>query len=235
MPNKTIYVKDSDIAVWEAAQTEMGESISSLFSQFLRERVTKMDAFVHVLHSDPPGSQGHGDNFAVMIAPVGPTGSGGAMTPRYLKGKEQMMKFLVTIGFTEDSAARTALALRTNNSVSLRTDVLRSALDGVNYYRLFFKPIKIRGAAGAPMLLKVDLTAQPVSGIGGPWRASYHSLDVLLQVLDEKLLFPPIQLSALRDSLVSGHDSELGGHGPGVERFFRLEHLIELGMVESET
>ncbi len=39
MPNKTIYIKDSDLPLFEQAQEQIGESISSLFADFLRERV----------------------------------------------------------------------------------------------------------------------------------------------------------------------------------------------------
>ena len=39
MPNKTIYIRDSDLSVWDRAQQELGESISSLFVDYLRERL----------------------------------------------------------------------------------------------------------------------------------------------------------------------------------------------------
>lgn len=39
MPNKTIYIKDSDVEVWDRAQRKLGgESISSIITDFLRER-----------------------------------------------------------------------------------------------------------------------------------------------------------------------------------------------------
>jgi hypothetical protein len=37
MGNKTIYVKDVDLPLWEKIQTREGRCISSLFSQFLSE------------------------------------------------------------------------------------------------------------------------------------------------------------------------------------------------------
>lgn len=40
MPNKTIYVKDADLPLFEQAQESFGESISSLFAEFLRDRVS---------------------------------------------------------------------------------------------------------------------------------------------------------------------------------------------------
>lgn len=39
MPNKTLYVKDSDLPLFERAQQQLGDSISSMFAEFLRERV----------------------------------------------------------------------------------------------------------------------------------------------------------------------------------------------------
>jgi hypothetical protein len=42
MPNKTIYVKDTDLPLLERAQEQLGDSVSSMFAEFLRERVAKM-------------------------------------------------------------------------------------------------------------------------------------------------------------------------------------------------
>lgn len=42
MPNKTIYVKDADLPLLEQAAEQLGESVSSMFAQFLRERVAKL-------------------------------------------------------------------------------------------------------------------------------------------------------------------------------------------------
>jgi hypothetical protein len=42
MPNKTIYVKDADLPLLEQAQEQLGESVSSMFAEFLRERVAKL-------------------------------------------------------------------------------------------------------------------------------------------------------------------------------------------------
>ena len=39
MPNKTIYIKDSDLPVWTQAQKELGESLSSGFVDYLKERL----------------------------------------------------------------------------------------------------------------------------------------------------------------------------------------------------
>jgi hypothetical protein len=43
MPNKTIYVKESDLQLFEQVQEQLGDSVSSMFSDFLRERVTGLN------------------------------------------------------------------------------------------------------------------------------------------------------------------------------------------------
>ena len=42
MPNKTIYVKDADVPLFEHAQALLGDSVSSMFAEFLKERVGKV-------------------------------------------------------------------------------------------------------------------------------------------------------------------------------------------------
>jgi hypothetical protein len=42
MPNKTIYVKDADLPLLEQAQEQLGDSVSSMFAEFLRQRVAKL-------------------------------------------------------------------------------------------------------------------------------------------------------------------------------------------------
>ena len=42
MPNKTIYVKDADMPLLEQAQKQLGDSVSSMFAEFLRERVANL-------------------------------------------------------------------------------------------------------------------------------------------------------------------------------------------------
>ena len=42
MPNKTIYVKDADLPLFEQAQELLGESVSSMFAEFLKERVGRV-------------------------------------------------------------------------------------------------------------------------------------------------------------------------------------------------
>jgi hypothetical protein len=47
MPNKTIYVKETDLPLFEQAQEQLGDSVSSLFAQFLRERVAGLTPEEH--------------------------------------------------------------------------------------------------------------------------------------------------------------------------------------------
>ena len=42
MPNKTLYVKDTDLQLFEKAQEQLGDSVSSMFAEFLRERVANL-------------------------------------------------------------------------------------------------------------------------------------------------------------------------------------------------
>jgi hypothetical protein len=42
MPNKTLYVKDADVALFEQAQQQLGDSVSSMFAEFLRDRVANL-------------------------------------------------------------------------------------------------------------------------------------------------------------------------------------------------
>ena len=42
MPNKTIYVKDADLRLFERAQEQLGDSVSSIFAEFLRDRVATL-------------------------------------------------------------------------------------------------------------------------------------------------------------------------------------------------
>jgi hypothetical protein len=115
LANKTLYVRDSDIALWDLAQTLLGESISVLFAEFLRSKlkeVKTMNAFVHVLRSQP-----NSQDLAVMFAPVGPTGSGGPGKPGYIN-EHQLVSFLEANGVTASVAAKIALDLRGAQSVS---------------------------------------------------------------------------------------------------------------------
>ena len=42
MPNKTLYVKDADLSLFDQAQEQLGDSVSSMFAEFLRERLANL-------------------------------------------------------------------------------------------------------------------------------------------------------------------------------------------------
>lgn len=44
MPNKTIYVKEADLSVWNQAQERLGDSISSIVIECLKERLEESRA-----------------------------------------------------------------------------------------------------------------------------------------------------------------------------------------------
>jgi hypothetical protein len=115
MANKTLYVRDSDLALWDLAQDLLGESLSVLFAEFLRERlktVRTMNAFVHVLRSQP-----NSQNLAVMFAPMGPNESSGPGKPDYIK-EHELVAFLETNGVAASVAAKIASDLQGSSSVS---------------------------------------------------------------------------------------------------------------------
>lgn len=39
MPNKTIYVQESDLALWDRAQSELGDSVSAILTDCLRRKL----------------------------------------------------------------------------------------------------------------------------------------------------------------------------------------------------
>ena len=230
MPNKTIYVREADLPLWQAAQTQFGESISVLFAKFLRERLPMMDAFVHVLHSTHPNPANESE-FVVMFAPIDQTGSGGAMKPHYVRGSSQLIGFLTQVGLTNNDAAQIASDLKRELSVSLRTTLTRSAVKS-DCYRLRFRPTLVRSGDGTQNLLKVDATGFSTSRSQKQWHATFHALDDLLAALEKCLGLPAPQLQAIRQSLLSGQETELGGV-TGAQYAISEERLIDLGMVES--
>jgi len=125
MAKKTLYIKDSDLPIWDLAQAEFGESISTLFADFLRERVKTMSAFVHVLRS-APGSQ----DLVVMFAPVGATGSGGPGRPQYVR-EPQLANFLELSGVKREVADKIATEIRGTQSVSELTSIYKIADDSM--------------------------------------------------------------------------------------------------------
>lgn len=226
MPNKTLYVRDRDLALWDLAQAQLGQSVSALFAEFLREKVQAMDVFVHVVRSAP-----NSQHFTVMFAPTGPSGNGGPMNPHYVHGAQQLVAFLEKCGVMCNVAADIASDLQTLPSVSVRTALPRSVL---TLYTLWLKPTCTCEGSGAPRLLKVDVVGQPASGAGNRWLGSFQELDQFLNALGNALGLRAPQLASLRQSLLSGSDCQLGGRVSGATRVVREEQLMQLGLVEEE-
>ena len=124
MPNKTLYVRESDLALWDLAQAQLGQSVSALFAEFLRERVQAMNVFVHVIRSAP-----NSQNLTVMFAPVGPTGSGGPGSPHYVQ-EQHLVAFLEEHGVTHSVATKISSGLQNAPSVSELTVILHNAVNG---------------------------------------------------------------------------------------------------------
>ena len=229
MPNKTIYVKESDLPLWELAQVELGESISSVFAKFLREKLPVLDAFVHVVRSAPlkPGEEGE---FAVMFAPVGPTGSGGAMNPHYLSSGEKLARFLREVGLTEEATEQIVSDLQRQPSVSVRMNLTRLVAT-TNFYSLHFKPIPIE--AGVQSWNKVEVVGWPISAGGKRWSATFHDINRFLSTLSDQLGSPEAQLAAIRRSLLAGQEVELGGI-TGAQFVVAEDLLIRMGLLPSD-
>jgi hypothetical protein len=223
MPNKTVYVRDSDLSLWKAAQAEPGESISALFAEFLRERLPKMDAFVHVLRCSP-GSGSDGE-FVVMIAPAE---SSGPMKPNYVSGIEQVSNFLLAIDMPAGDIAKIEKELQRDSSATSRS-ILPRSVPTTDFYRLRFR--STRKDASGQETIEIDAIGIPVSGSKNQWRARFHSVNDLISALENKLGLPAAQLAAVRRSVLSVQETELGGV-TGAPYVIAKERLVELGMVE---
>lgn len=183
-----------------------------------------MDTLVHVLHSNPLGSD-HGDRFAVMFAPVSRAGQDAVMRPHYLSGRKQLVDFLTQVGFSDEAAGRIEVDLRTQSSVSVRAKLPHS-----RDYRLFFKPVMIQDG-GKERLAKVEVRAVPILG-DHQWQADFRVIDDLIIGLENAFSLPKPQLLAFRKNLLSGQPATLGGLG-GCELHFNQEQLLQLGMLRA--
>ena len=224
MPNKTIYVRESDLPLWDLVQAELGTSVSALFAEFLRERAKEMDAVVHVVRSAP-----NSEDFTVMFAPTKPNEGGSALIPHYVQGAEQVASFLTECGVVGEVAAEITSSLDRRPSVSVRT-----ALSGPVVrprYTLWFNPTCI-GDSGARRLLKVDVVGQPAFGGRNRWVAGFHDLDQLINALENVLGLGAPQLAGLRRSLLLGQYCQLGGRVASATRVVSEGQLLQLGLVE---
>jgi hypothetical protein len=229
MPNKTLYVREGDLPLWEVAQSELGESISALFGKFLREKLAMIDAVVHVVHSTAPSQEGD-PGFAVMFAPLG---SDGPMKPHYVTGWEHLGEFLTDIGFSDEAARGVESDLRREASVSVRMNLARpGGSTNTNVYRLRFTPVRVD--AGKQSWTKVNVTGEPLSPETKRWSATFHDLEKCLTVISQCMNAPPAQLAAIRRSLLEGQVVELGGSGGAVQFVVRRDQLMQMGLVPVE-
>jgi hypothetical protein len=189
-----------------------------LFAQFLREKLRRMDAFVHVLQSSP-GS----DQYVVMLASV--QTAGGPMKPNYIGGLESVSRFLREIGMPAVHVREVERDLEKTSSASVRTSLPRT-IPATEFYRLRFRVV-----SSSDNFVRVDAIGTPISG--GKERSALFNLDELISALEAKLGLPPPQIAAIRRSLLSGSLTELGGV-TGAPYAVSEERLAELGMMESE-
>jgi len=196
----------------------------------LREKLTMIDAFVHIVHSTRPAQTGE-PSFAVMFAPVGPTGSGGAMKPHYVSGWAQLVGFLRDVGFTEEAACGIESDLRKQPSVSVRMNLARPVAS-TNFYRLRFRPEWVD--AGKQSWPKVTLIGEPLSADTKRWSATFHDVDKCLNVVSQCVGSPPPQLAAIRRSVLQGQLTELGGSGGDVQFVVREAQLMQMGLAPAE-
>jgi hypothetical protein len=229
MPNKTLYVKDSDVVLWDLAQDYLGSSVSALFGEFLRERLSMIDTMVHIVRSTPPSQVGEPE-FAVMFAP---TDSDGARNPRYLSGWEKLNTLLKTVGLTPEVLRDVNSGLDGAGSFSVRANLtLDLAEISSAQYTLYFEPVPV--AAGAKSWIKAKLLGIAVTPGSKNWSATYHDLDRCMDVVSNCLAVTAVQLTSIRQSLLEGRGTALGGSRGGIQRFVSRDQLMQMGLAEEE-
>ena len=126
MPNKTIYVREEDLEIWDAAQKQLGLGISKLFAQFLREEAKKImkpvDTIVNVAQFAPGVGSGS-TCFAVTAAPVGPNSSGGAVKLRQVGTEKELRALLTGVRLSREDIGEVLSELRKQGWASIRADL----------------------------------------------------------------------------------------------------------------
>lgn len=123
MPKKTLYVRESDLPIWDRAEKLFGEkSMSTVVTEALREKLGRpIDGFLNVLYANPtvggPGGLQRIRSFAVMFAPLDKVG---AMKPHYCQGSEALKDFLRDLGLTAFAVAQMFEELQRQYSSSVR-------------------------------------------------------------------------------------------------------------------
>jgi hypothetical protein len=119
MPKKTLYVKDADLPIWEAAEKILGEkSMSTFVVEALRAKLNNpRDGFLNILCANT-GVPLRRAQFAVMFAPTDIVG--GVMKPHYCSDLEALKTFLGALGLTGTAVAEIVAELGAKYSSSVR-------------------------------------------------------------------------------------------------------------------
>jgi hypothetical protein len=125
LANKTIYVREIDLPLWEQARARLGErGISSMFATFLRETLAAREGFLHVLSADGKNDPQKGQ-FAVMFAPFD---SEGAMKPHYCEGLTALSRFLEKLGLQHSSIEDILAKVKRERAASERMSFVQSVI-----------------------------------------------------------------------------------------------------------
>ena len=77
-----------------------------------------MRGFVHILKATSGGAAAASD-YTVVFAPIGPTGTGGPVPNKKLRGKDGLVDFLRQMGINQDRIQDALQDLETNGNASI--------------------------------------------------------------------------------------------------------------------
>ncbi len=77
-----------------------------------------MRGFVHILKATSEQDRGS-ISYAVIFAPVGPTGTGGPVPSKNVHSKDDLVRFLERMGIRQDRIKRALDDLETNGNASI--------------------------------------------------------------------------------------------------------------------
>jgi hypothetical protein len=128
MPRRTLYVRDCDLPIWEAAEKTLGEkSMSTLVTEALLEKLGRpIDGFLNILGSQAVKQSGLGE-FAVMFAPT--NGPGGAVKPHYCANRDELKTFLDELGLTPAAITETVQELQRRGCSTSRLSLRQDKID----------------------------------------------------------------------------------------------------------
>jgi hypothetical protein len=128
MPKKTVYVRDVDLPIWEAAEKIVGgRSMSMLVTEALRAKLANpIDGFLNILGSQAVKQSGLGE-FAVMFAPI--DGPGGAIKAHYCANLDELKAFLDQLGLTKRAIIENAEELQQRGCSAVRLSLTQDKID----------------------------------------------------------------------------------------------------------